>query len=127
MITTHTNTAEEDSSISTNSTSLRIRLVIPPKKDRILVMNGKLEKASLSADLPLARSTFGIPALEELAAKSTADMEDLLYCSGDVWIEDAVTGKNRQEIGDFSLMKLNTPTDPSEYTITIPRPVRSQD
>lgn len=106
---------------------LRIRLIIPPKKERILVLKGKLELVSMSADLPLAKSTFGIPALEEKAAKAASDIEDLLYCSGTVAIEDAVTGLNRKEIGDFSIMKLNTPTDPSQYTITTPRPVRSQD
>jgi hypothetical protein len=81
----------------------------------------------MSSDLPLAPSTFGIPELEARKARSTADIEDLLYCSGNVYIEDAITGQNRDEIGSFSLMKLQTPTDPSKYTITIPKPVRNQD
>lgn len=106
---------------------LRIRLVIPPKKERILVMKGRLERVSMASDLPLARATFGIPELEEKVARAAAEMEDLLYCRGSVHIEDAVTGKNRKEIGDFSIMKLNTPTDPSQFTITIPRNVRNQD
>lgn len=106
---------------------LRIRLVIPPKKDRILVMEGSLEKASMSGNFELASSTFGIPALEERAARANDEIEDLLFCSGNVWIEDARTGSNRVEIGKFSLSKLNVPTDPSQFTITIPRPVRNQD
>ena len=108
-------------------TRLRIRLVIPPKKERILVMEGRLEKVSMSSEYPLTSSTFGIPALEELAAGVATEMEDLLYCGGSVWVEDARTGRNRDEIGKFSLMKLNVPTDPSQFTITIPRPVRNQD
>lgn len=92
-----------------------------------MVLNGKLELVSMSANLPLAKSTFGIPALEEKAARAESEIEDLLYCSGSVAIEDAITGLNRQEIGDFSLLKLHTPSDPSQYTITIPRPVRNQD
>ena len=109
------------------SARLRIRLVIPPKKERILVMEGPLEKLSMSSDLPLASSTFGIPLLEERAARSSTDIEDLLICNGNVWIEDALTKKNKNDIGKFSLMKLNVPTDPSQFTITIPKPIRHQD
>jgi len=106
---------------------LQIRLVIPPKKERILVMEGKLERVAKNSDLPLARNTFGIPALEERAVQANADAEGLLYCSGHVCVVDAVTGANKMEIGKFSLMKLNTPTDRSQYTITIPKPIRNQD
>lgn len=106
---------------------LQIRLVIPPKKERILVMEGKLDRVTKNSDLPLARNTFGIPALEERVAQSNADTEELLYCTGHVCVVDAVTGANKMEIGKFSLMKLNTPTDRSQYTITIPKPIRNQD
>jgi hypothetical protein len=44
-----------------------------------------------------------------------------------VHLEDAVNKKNRETIGDFSLMKLQGPKDKNEYTITIPRPVRQID
>jgi hypothetical protein len=110
-----------------DSAELRIRLVIPPTKNRILVMEGKLKKVSLLSDLPMASSTFGIPQVEEKAAKAAEEVEDLLFCGGSVWIEDAVTGNNREEIGKFSLQKLHTPTDPTQYTITVPKPVRNQD
>ena len=104
---------------------LIIRLVIPPKKERVLVMEGHLEKASLSSDVALASSSFGIPELEERKKQSIKGMDDLLYCSGNVWIEDAVTKKNRDDIGSFSLMKMEVSTD--SYTITVPKPVRNQD
>jgi hypothetical protein len=110
-----------------DSAELRIRLVIPPTKNRILVMEGKLKKVSLTSDLPMASSTFGIPELEEKKAQAAEEVEDLLFCGGSVWIEDAVTGNNREEIGKFSLQKLHTPTDPTQYTITVPKPVRNQD
>lgn len=107
---------------------LRIRLVIPPKKERILVMEGALERVSTKGnDLPLASNTFGIPALEELKSRSDVEMEDFLFCGGRVWIEDATTGRNRDDIGKFSVMKLNLSNDPSKYTITVPRSVRNQD
>jgi hypothetical protein len=115
---------------------LRIRLLIPPKKERVLVMEGKLEKISMKPHVPLAGNTFGIPALEEAvmrdAAAATEDIEDSLYCNGSVWIEDATQvskriGVNRDHVGTFSIMKINTPSDPSQFTITIPRSVRNQD
>ena len=43
-----------------------------------------------------------------------------------VYMEDAVT-KNKEEIGTFSLMKLQGPLEKGQYTITIPKPVRNQD
>jgi len=110
-----------------DATKLRIRLVIPPKKERILVMEGEVTRFMSGAEMPLSKSTFGIPELEAAAQKKDDDMEDLMHCGGPVWIEDAVTGKNREEIGTFSLMKLQAPMEPGKYTITIPRPVRSQD
>jgi hypothetical protein len=110
-----------------DSAELRIRLVIPPSKERILVLEGKLKRVSMSSDLPMATSTFGIPQLEEKAAQAAAEMEDLVFCGGSVHIEDAVTGKNREEVGKFSISKLHTPTDPSNYVITVPKPVRNQD
>ena len=106
--------------------SMLIRLVIPPKKERVLVMEGRLERSSLG-DLPLAGSSFGIPQVEERKAKSATEMEDLVYCIGNVWIEDAVTKANRREIGTFTLMKINVSRTPDSYTITVPRPVRNQD
>ena len=111
-----------------DATKLRIRLVIPPKKERILVMEGEVTRFMSSTErMPLSKSTFGIPELEAAAQKLDDNLEDLMHCGGNVWIEDAVTGKNRDDIGSFSLMKLQSPMEPGKYTITIPRPVRNQD
>jgi hypothetical protein len=115
------NTTDDD------GTKLRIRLVIPPKKERIVVMEGEVTRFTSATDMPLSKSTFGIPELEAAAQKTDDDMGDLMHCGGPVWIEDAVMGKNREEIGTFSLMKLQSPLEPGKYTITIPRPVRNQD
>jgi hypothetical protein len=109
--------------------TLRIRLVIPPKKDRILVMQGKLSRLSSSlsgSSFSMPSSTFSIPALEEKRAKANQKSE-MITCQGEVWLEDVVTGYNRKDVGTFSLIKLETPSDPKAYTITIPRPVRNQD
>ena len=109
---------------------LRIRLVIPPGKEHILVMQGQMELIAGKPNIALASSTFGIPQLEARkarAAETEPPLEDILYCKGEVWVEDAVTKKNRCDVGTFSLMKLNTSADPKDFTITIPQPIRNQD
>ena len=91
------------------------------------MMEGEVKQFLSGTEISLSKSTFGIPELEAAAQNKDADMEDLMHCGGQVWIEDAVTGKNREEIGTFSLMKLHSPLEPGKYSITIPRPVRNQD
>lgn len=117
--------------------TLQINLLIPLKKDRVLVMKGRLSESQKAMhslrDVPLASNTFGIPALEERRRAATAaatdhcEDETMIRCKGSVWIEDAETKRNRDDVGSFSILKLNTPTDPSQFTITIPRNVRNQD
>ena len=82
-----------------------------------LVLQG-CTSIDLSASL-LSSSAFG--------KKQDNNKDDTLQCRGSVWLEDAVTKKNRKEIGNFFLTKLETSIDPRDYTITIPNPVRSQD
>jgi len=106
---------------------LLIRLVIPPTKERVLVMEGRLEKASLSSGITMPNSAFGIPELEERKSRKSSELDNLLYCNGNVWIEDAVTKANREDIGSFSLMKIDVSNNPESYTITVPKPVRNQD
>lgn len=106
---------------------LRIRLIIPPGKERILVMQGKVELVSAKSNFQLASNTFGIPELEARQARSATELDDVIYCKGEVWVEDAVTKLNRWDVGSFSLMKLDTPSDQKEFTITIPQPIRNQD
>jgi len=104
------------------SVLLRIRLVMPPKKERILVMEGSVTRGSniidSSASL-LSSTVFGI------TRDSTDDQS--LQCRGDVWLEDAVTKTNRKGIGTFFIEKLETSKNPRDYTITIPKPTRNQD
>jgi hypothetical protein len=133
---------------------LRIRLVIPPKKERILVMEGDVTRMDMTMNVPMASKAFGIPELEAKAKQSSEVMDAMVHCGGkvcivrgklsirgmcfanilafcaflfQVFLEDAGPKKNREDIGTFSLMKLQLPNDPSQYTITIPKPVRNQD
>lgn len=64
---------------------LRIRLVIPPKKERILVMEGIVNRMSVNSDFPMASKAFGIPHLEaKLKQASKSTEEDMLHCGGEV-------------------------------------------
>ena len=62
---------------------LRIRLVIPPEKNRILVMEGLVERGS-EIGVKLASRTFGIPKVEERANKANEKKFNILTCSGEV-------------------------------------------
>ena len=101
---------------------LRIRLIIPPTRTRALVMEGQLEQVMPSAQKP---GTFGIPQLEKLQERADRKASSL-YCKGEMWMEDAASGRDRSEVlGPFALQKLATPQD--NYVITIPQSVRNQD
>ena len=102
---------------------LRIRLLIPPHKDRVLEMIGRVNRISAGSELPVASRAFGVPHLEAMAKKAAGeDVEDFMMCGGEVYLEDAVTKKNREQIGEFCLTKIHGSKSPGEYTITIPKP-----
>lgn len=52
---------------------LRIRLVIPPKKERIMVMEGVVDRIGSDSHISMASKAFGIPHLEALAKRSEGD------------------------------------------------------
>lgn len=105
---------------------LRIRLVVPPEKNRIVVMEGLVERGSeLAINMP--SRNFGIPQLEEMEKEASKNKKDILTCSGEAHIEDAVTKKNIVRAEHFSLMKVQGVLDPSEYTITVPKTIRRLD
>ena len=102
-------------------------MVIPPQKERVLEMVGAINRLGVNSDYPMASKAFGIPFLEEKAQAATKGGEALMYCGGEVTIEDAVTKQNKERIGSFSLMKLQGPKGRGDYTITIPKPMTGQD
>jgi hypothetical protein len=106
------------------SARLLIRLVIPPKKERILVMEGEVTRGVVrSIDTSASSLTTRV-----FDKKATTDSDDeTLQCRGIVWIEDAVTKKNRVELGDFFIRKQMASTDPRDFVISIPGQVRNQD
>ena len=70
---------EEDGDVK-----LRIRLVIPPMKERILVMEGLVNRMNLGSNMPMASKAFGIPHLEAMAKEANQSTEDLMHCGGEV-------------------------------------------
>lgn len=102
---------------------LRIRMAIPPKKERILVMEGLVVRTGSRIDGPMPSTAFGIPHLKTQVHETSKATACPLTCSGDVYVEDAITKKNRKSVGEFSLMKLRGPMKNDQYTITIPKPV----
>lgn len=68
---------------------LRIRLVIPPKKERILEMVGIVNRISMNSDIPMASKAFGIPHLEAMAKEANkSNEEDMMHCGGDVSFQE---------------------------------------
>eukprot|EP00553_Chaetoceros_curvisetus_P008643 CAMPEP_0204619474 /NCGR_PEP_ID=MMETSP0717-20131115/5839_1 /ASSEMBLY_ACC=CAM_ASM_000666 /TAXON_ID=230516 /ORGANISM="Chaetoceros curvisetus" /LENGTH=229 /DNA_ID=CAMNT_0051633487 /DNA_START=77 /DNA_END=766 /DNA_ORIENTATION=- len=122
-------------------TRLRVRLLIPPGKERVVVMEGTVRRGDINsvesisldnANELRASSSFGINRVAKKgpskAMKSLNDGESFMYVSGEAWVEDAEgTGKkNRSKLGRFSLMKRKD-RDPAQYQYTIPAPQRYQD
>ena len=62
---------------------LRIRLVIPPEKKRILVMEGRVSRG-VQNGMNMASRTFGIPQVEERAKKAVKVKDADMMCSGEV-------------------------------------------
>ena len=98
-------------------TRLRLSLLVPPSKERTLVMEGEVNKLNMPNEgaesvNQWSRASFdGI--LEDLPTNESGpdqssrnDQEGLLYCSGEAWMEDTDGGGNRRKLGPFSLMKL---------------------
>lgn len=119
-----------------DESTLRIRLVIPPKRERIMVWEGEIYK-ELESKSPSANSASVLDATSigkivavdssESADDAVESREEIIKCGGKVWTEDAVTKKNRKDLGSFVLTKINTSSDPRDFTITIPKSVRNQD
>jgi hypothetical protein len=109
-----------------NRGELEVRLVIPPNKERVLVMRGTIALPTTS-EIPLAGKTFGIPAVDNKAKAAKANENEFIDCYGSVWIEDAVTRVNKNEIGEFSMTKVSDLLLPNQFSITIPKNVRILD
>lgn len=120
-------------------TRLRVRLLIPPSKDKVLVMEGEVKRGGIisvesiskaNAKELLSTSSFGINKIAATAAResSAENDKDFVYVVGEAWVEDATGSgsRNRSKLGRFSLMKRKD-RDPDQYQYSIPGPTRYQD
>ncbi len=116
-------------------TRLRIRLLIPPLKQKVLVMEGEVNPRgtfvsaeSISQDNINELRKFSFQPLigKEKEEGSTTEQDSVLLCSGEMWTEDARgERKNRSKLGKFTLTKQTDYTQKFKYSI--PSPQRYQD
>ena len=120
---------------------MRVRLLVPPEKERALVMEGEVTRmkfpgaddaSSSSSELDSSdgwmmgsggmldgMTTDFLNVVEETTSSKRSSGEVLMYCGGEAWTEDADGGGNRKKLGAFSLMKLKTP-DRDKLIYTVP-------
>ena len=137
---------EFDEKRSSNSqvtqTRLRIRLLVPPKKERALVMEGEVTRlvmpgsidavSSSSERLIMTNSGLVDGILHNIDGEQmqpeAKNGEALLYCAGEAWMEDVEGGANRRKVGPFAIMKLKAVKRESLiYTVDVSRPIARED
>ena len=129
-----------DEEVPIAQTRLRIRLLVPPEKERALVMEGEVTRmvmpgagdasSSPSDGWMLASGGMLDGMIQNLDVVDSStpgpDSEGLLYCGGEAWTED-LDGLNRRKIGPFSLMKLKSIDRKNLiYTVDVARPTASE-
>lgn len=136
--------SEDESSLAPPAvqTRIRIRLLVPPEKDRALVMEGEVTRLSISGvgDAASPSSEGWMMAsggmldgmlenIDDAQSQSEAESgEGLLYCGGEAWMEDVEGGENRRKLGPFSLMKLETmKRENLIYTVDIAKPTAEEE
>jgi len=117
-------------------TRLRIQLLVPPEKDRVLVMEGEVTRLVMPGTgdaTPSSSDGWMIPSggmldgmLQNIndvqSEQETKTGEGLLCCAGEAWMEDVGGGANRRKLGSFSLMKLKAiKTENLIYTVDVSR------
>jgi len=100
-------------------TRLRIRLIIPPEKNEVLVMEGEVTRVMM----PRASSSFSLNiALEDQEKMNNEENDFFLHCNGEVWVQDIEGTGKRRKLGLFSAMKLETPEQGTiRYTVPPPK------
>ena len=124
--------AEEDSETLAQpitQTILRIQLLIPPKRERVLIMEGEVTRMIMPGDDTSSSDGWMMPnggILDGMLPKVAED-ESLLYTAGEAWMEDAEGGGNRRKVGNFSLMKLKAiKRENLIYTVDVSRPISNE-
>lgn len=122
-------------------TRLRIRLLIPPLKEKVLVMEGEVSNGVFVSPESISRENMkefrksvfdSFIGKEEDKDKDISKEEDsILQCNGEMWVENATrpgtsgTSTKRVKVGRFSLSKMKE--QGNNYKYSIPAPQRYQD
>lgn len=120
---------ESDQSVITQ-TRLRIKLLVPPQKNQIIVMEGEVTRVSFGGKTPTSLSAFsgtggmldGMSTAKLLEDDEMADSntgEQVLYCGGEAWMENVDGSGRRRKLGPFSLTKQKT-VDRNQLIYTVP-------
>lgn len=121
-------------------TRLQVRLVIPPSKDRVLVMEGEVKRGGIASVESISKenarelfssSSFGINNVDSGKARDSLPEKEedmFVFVSGEAWVENlnAEEKRSRTKLGRFSLLKRKD-YDPGQYQYSIPAPTRFQD
>jgi hypothetical protein len=111
-------------------TRLRIKLLVPPEKERMLVMEGEVTRVGFAGKAPTSSSAFAgtggmlegmstAKLLKDDETPDTPDGEQVLYCGGEAWMENVDGSGKRRKLGPFSLTKQKT-VDRSKLIYTVP-------
>ncbi len=122
-------------------TRLRVRLLIPPTKNTVLVMEGEVKRGSITSAEDISRenakelfssSSFGLnnvnPVIDSKASTKNENDDEFMYVTGEAWVEEkSGAERRRKKLGRFSLMKATTDRNQGQYKYSIPAPTRYQD
>lgn len=133
--------SDEETEVPVVKTRLRIRLLIPPLKEKVLVMEGEVINGALVSPESISRDnlkemrksvfdSFVGNAREQNSVNPSIGGKSFLQCSGEVWCEDATKAdgsgeKKRLKVGRFHLGKRKE--EGNNYKYSIPAPQRYQD
>ena len=121
----------EDNEAPITQTRLRIKLLVPPEKERMLVMEGEVTRVGFGGKVSTSSSAYssnggmldGMSSAKLLKDGETVDSEtgseQVLYCGGESWLENVDGSGKRRKLGPFSLTKLKT-VDRSKLIYTVP-------
>ena len=124
--------SEEDSETLAppiTQTRLRIQLLIPPERERVLILEGEVTRMIMPGGDTSSSDGWMMPnggMLDGMLPKVAED-EGLLYTAGEAWMEDAEGGGNRRKVGNFSLMKLKAiKRENLIYTVDVSKPISNE-
>lgn len=121
--------SEEDSEMLAppiTQTRLRIQLLMPPERERVLIMEGEVTRMIMPGGDTSSSDGWMMPngGILDGMLPTVAENEGLLYTAGEAWMEDAEGGGNRRKVGRFSLMKLKAiKRENLIYTVDVSRSI----